>query len=101
MGRPKRKHTRTSKKGLKFKAGSSSQPVEYRKYMRELNKEKQQYDYDWKGYGLELSERPTKFKEKVKTVFLQGEDASELHDQLEAATKNWQVNRLIEPYFAQ
>ena len=56
--------------------------------------DRQEYSYDWKGYGLILTD-----KASGRDVFLQGDEGSELHDQLEAATQNWQVNRIIEPYF--
>lgn len=48
-------------------------------------------DYDWLGYGLLL-----KFAHG--TVFLQGDEASELHDQLEACTTDEQLGLLMGDY---
>lgn len=48
-------------------------------------------DYDWLGYGLLL-----KFDNG--TVFLQGDEASELHDQLEACTTEEQLELVMGEY---
>jgi hypothetical protein len=48
-------------------------------------------DYDWLGYGLLL-----KFGNG--TVFLQGEEASELHDQLEACGTSEELELVMGDY---
>jgi hypothetical protein len=48
-------------------------------------------DYDWLGYGLLL-----KFDNG--TVFLQGEEASELHDQLEACGTSEELELVMGDY---
>lgn len=48
-------------------------------------------DYDWLGYGLLL-----KFDHG--TVFLQGDEASELHDQLEACDSQEKIDLLLDQY---
>jgi len=48
-------------------------------------------DYDWLGYGLLLT-----FDHG--TVFMQGDEASELHDQLEACESQEQIDLLIGDY---
>ena len=48
-------------------------------------------DYDWLGYGLLL-----KFDHG--TVFLQGDEASELHDQLEACEDEEQIGLILGDY---
>jgi len=93
-----RPHKRTVRKtGKSFRAGRGM-PAAYVSFLKKANAEKQEYNYDWKGYGLILWKGLSK-PDESQTVFLQGDEASELFDQLEAAKKNWQVNRLIEPYF--
>lgn len=48
-------------------------------------------DYDWLGYGLLL-----KFDNG--TVFLQGDDASALHDQLEACSTAEEMELIMGDY---
>ena len=48
-------------------------------------------DYDWLGYGLLL-----KFDNG--TVFMQGDEASELHDQLEACGTGEEIDLLLSEY---
>jgi hypothetical protein len=48
-------------------------------------------DYDWLGYGLLL-----KFDHG--TVFMQGDEASELYDQLEECQSQEQIDLLIWDY---
>jgi hypothetical protein len=48
-------------------------------------------DYDWLGHGLLL-----KFDHG--TVFLQGDEASELHDQLEACEDEEQIGLILGDY---
>ena len=49
------------------------------------------YDYEWLGYGLVL-------KLGGGEVFLQGEEASELHDQLEACGTEAELEALLGEY---
>ena len=50
------------------------------------------YDYNWQGYGLTLQ------FPNGKDAFLQGEEASELHDQLESCETKEQVEMIISEY---
>lgn len=49
------------------------------------------YDYDWLGYGLVITWPGG-------SVFMQGDEASELYDQLEACTEDEQVQLLLSGY---
>lgn len=49
------------------------------------------WDYDWLGYGLLL------IAPCGQTVFLQGEDASQLHDELEALSSD-EIQNLLSEY---
>jgi hypothetical protein len=49
------------------------------------------YGYDWLGYGLEIST-------PYGTVFLQGDDASELYDALESCEDDGAIARILSAY---
>lgn len=49
------------------------------------------YDYEWHGYGMTITT-------PAGTCFLQGEEASELHDRLEACTSWKQVMNILSAY---
>ena len=49
------------------------------------------YDYDWLGHGLEIS-TPTG------SLFLQGDEASALYDELEACSTAEQVEAILCEY---
>ena len=49
------------------------------------------YGYEWLGYGLEI-ETPNG------SIFLQGEEASELHDQLEACQTDEEIELILCDY---
>lgn len=54
--------------------------------------ESRDWDYDWQGHGLLIT------APDGRTCWLQGDEASELHDQLEAAKNQKQVNLLLDAY---
>lgn len=50
------------------------------------------WDYDWLGYGLTIT------SPCGKEFFLQGDEASELYDQLEACTTDKQTQAILSQY---
>lgn len=50
------------------------------------------YDWDWSGFGL------TVYNDRGESMFLQGEDGSDLYDELEAAATDREVEMILEPY---
>lgn len=50
------------------------------------------YDYDWHNYGALTITTP------AGTCFLQGEEASELYDKLEACENQEQVDMILSAY---
>ena len=51
------------------------------------------YSYEWFGYGMEITNEET-----GRSCFLQGEEASELYDQLESARTDRAVQRILSEY---
>ena len=49
------------------------------------------YEYEWLGYGLEITGPEG-------SCFLQGDEASELHDQLEAITDDETLQAVLSEY---